>query len=412
MLASSIINSVVSKTISGNFPNTWNTLHENRKQNNAKIIPFYQKFHSKSGSDHVLYLQFESDVDADIVIKMINKQTLVEIETVTVKWSDVNGGRVIGLTTPYTRYYTNFVITLDSAYYDKFVYFTATQGTDVLTSEPIYITDLTEDVEKGIVKYVKYSNFDRIDSDLDSKFIDWESLTNTGKYMDMYIDALDVELNDRDEVEVLQGSQSSTIVSAAYFTGRTLKTDALPDYMIAKLGVISSLDMFLINDIQYIKDGEIDVERLGSSTSFQATLKLTQKNTIGINVDNLGLAGEIVVPIPPPVEDPPLVVYPMYIGSFIIPPAESMIKLMTEVTDYKSNQTYNYTIVAKKFVFAYPASYGDLISILDNTGLEIISGFTKTVMSFTQGLDAVSYNRYVFNRKSTVTDFDITYKFV
>jgi hypothetical protein len=308
------------------------------------------------------------------------------------------------------RYYTNFVVTLDSDYFDKHIYFTAIQGSDVLTSEPVLVTDLTEQINKGTIKYIKYSNLDRIESDLDNRFIDWSVLANTGNYLDFYIEAMDVEVNDIDKSEVLEGSQSNTILSASYYTGKVLKIAAVPDYMIAKIGMVSNLDLFTVNSIQYIKKSEIDPTLFGNSTSFQATLKLSQKNAIGINVDNLGI-----------IESNPIIpdiTTKMYVGAVTNnPPYESEVKAMTELLAVKEDTTIQYyNELGTRNCFAYPASFGELSSILMWNVYDLMSAFEKTQATFTFGSNSVLMNIYTFVCPITyapepATLLTLTYKF-
>ncbi|HAT75507.1 MAG TPA: hypothetical protein DCS19_01355 [Flavobacterium sp.] len=398
MIASSIANSVTFKKLESypaEFPNMWNTLHLNRKHSNNLIIPYYQKFNK----DHVLYLQFMSDTDANITLKSFSG--LSEIESITNAYNTSYG-------TTDNRYYTNFVVTLDSSYYDKIVYFTATQGANVLTSEPINVYDLTQEILKGTIKNIKYTNLDRIQSDLDNRFIDWSALTSTGNYLDCFIDALDIDLNDSDKSEVLEGSQSLTILSASYFTGKTLKTNQIPDYIISKLGIISNFDIFMVNGIQYIKQGEIEAERLGNSTMYQASIKLTQKNAIGINVDNLGTA-----------ESQPIIpdsATKMYIGLVTsAAPNETEVKLMTELEAVKQTTIHNYEIeLGTRNCFAYPASFGNLTSAYIIQGFELLGAYAKTTAYFTFGNNEVLMNIYTFISPITFVPYPsstyITYK--
>jgi hypothetical protein len=266
----------------------WNTLHANRAQGTFTIKPYYQKFQK----DHTVYLQFCSEANASVTLASYVGNT--QIDTWTVKWDDsAAAGSHYG--TIDNRYFTNFVVTLDSDYYDKKVRFVATQRSDVLTSEPVYIYDLTPELAKGTLKYIKYTNLDREESDLDDRFIDWSILQSTGKYMDFFVDAIDIDPNDSDKNEILEGSQTKTIISASYFSGRVLKTAGIPDYMAARMGVASSLDVFTVNGLQYIKSEEISQERYGSTTLYQVSLRLTQKVAIGINVDNIEQAGPILI---------------------------------------------------------------------------------------------------------------------
>jgi len=107
--------------------------------------------------------------------------------------------------------------------------------------------------------------------------------------MYFYVEAVDLDPNDSDSIEILEGSQSKTIISANYYSGLTFNTGGIPDYLATKIGIISDLDVFEMNGLQYIKEGEIEQERYGQSTSIQCSLKLTQKNEVGLNVDDLGI---------------------------------------------------------------------------------------------------------------------------
>lgn len=396
MLSSSILNSITFKKLASypaEFPNMWNTLHIDRKQTNSLIRPYYQKF----TKDHIVYLQFESDTDAPITL--ISRYGRTQIESMTISWNTLIPGTGSHYGTDDNRYYTNFVVTLDSPYYGKIASFTVTQGTDVLTSEPVSISDLTEQINKGLIKYVKYTNLDRIESDLDNRFIDWSALDSAGKYMDFFIEALDADLNDSDKSEVLEGSQSLTILSASYFTGKTLKTGPVPDYMIAKLGMVSNLDVFMVNGIQYIKKGEIEAERFGGSTFYQASLKITQKIAIGINVDNIG--SKLSKPIIPDSTTK------MYIGTVTtyFNPTESEVKAMTELDAVKANIEWTFTpAVGQRNCIAYPASFGDLVSVYFFETFELMSGFQKTTANFTFGTNTVLMNIYTFSSPLTFTD--------
>ncbi|MBV5326143.1 MAG: hypothetical protein JZU65_00680 [Chlorobium sp.] len=391
MIASSILNSVTFKNLSGSYPNMWNRLHATRKQGNARVIPYAQKFQK----DHVLYLQLESDIADAITLK--SYCGTVEIESFTVAYESHYG-------TTDNRYYTNFTVTLDADYYEKQVYFKATQGANTLTSEPIFITDLTGLINRGIMKYVKYTNLDRIESDLDSRFIDWSVLPSTGNYLDFFIEAIDSEPNDKDESEVLEGSQSKTILSASFYSGRVLKTGAIPDYLATKLGMVTSLDVFTVNEIEYVKSGDVEQSPFGGSTLYQCSIKLTQKNAIGINVDNIGATEGGTTP--------PIAGTPMYLGSVTsAAPAEAEVKLIASVTASKTNQTKVYTIADARFCFAYPASFGALTSILDTIGDEIISGFNIQTLNFTIGADTISFKVYTLKSLTSVTGYTVQFKF-
>jgi hypothetical protein len=395
MINSSILNPITFKAVptSNTYPNMWNTLHADRQQGNALIKPYYQKFQT----NHVVYLQFESDLAVAPSIKSYNILTKAEIETIAAT-------SVYQYGTTDVRYYTNFTITLDGDYTGKKFYFKLTQGSDILTSEPCVTADLTDLIQSGLMKYIKYTNAAKIDSDLPGVFIDWLHLPSTGHYLDFFVEAQDMEPNDTDESEVLEGSQSKTVISALYYSGRTLKSGPIPDYLCARMGVASSLDVFEVNGVQLIKSGGMDQSQFGGSTLYQISMKMTEKNTLGINVDSIGVST--------PSTDPPIAGTPMYLGSVTsAAPDETEVKTMTDSTASATDQTVVYTISGARPCFAYPASFGALTSIIDTVGDEIISGFAIQTLDFTIDSDTISFKVYTFVNLATITAFSITYKF-
>lgn len=271
MITSSVVNSVTFKYLDGGFPNKWNTLHKDRKQGGFTVIPYCQKFNK----DDVIYLQFESD-----------SATVPDIDVFFPHFKETIAGTLLSsYVGDDTRYFYGFEITLGSSFYGKQFYFVLTQGTDELTSEPVLCEDLTESISKGTIKKIKYTNLDRGDSDLSNYFVDWSAT----EFMYFYIEAVDIDTNDGEETEVIDGVQSKDIASASNYSGVVLQTGGIPDYLALKLKAASSLDYFEVNGIQYIKDGSVEISRYGNSTLHQCTLNLTEKNTIGLNVDDLGI---------------------------------------------------------------------------------------------------------------------------
>jgi len=86
---------------------------------------------------------------------------------------------------------------------------------------------------------------------------------------------------------------------------------------------------------------------------------------------------------------------------------------MSEVTSLSSetmttgNKTYAYSPTEQVCYVAYPSSYGDLVSILDDNGYEVISDWTLSSGT----VNTVDYNIYEFDNLTTQIDFDYTFKF-
>lgn len=283
MIRSSIINSLTAKELSAtDLPNWLNTLHENLKHGNHGILDYCQKINSGESN----YLQFESDLDETPVLKSYLRSTNAVIETISVtKVSEIIGDD--------NRYYYNAVLVGSASYLEKEFYMILTQGSSILTFEPIYCYDMTTDIANGIIKKIRCTNFQsstQVSSDLNGYFIDWTVGGDaTDHCMAFWVEGQLREMGGKDESELLEGSQSVDLISSSHYSGRVFKTDPLPDYMIEKLKAATLLVFWTINDLQYIREGALSVEPFGGSTSFQATIKANQKNALGINVDNLGI---------------------------------------------------------------------------------------------------------------------------
>lgn len=106
-------------------------------------------------------------------------------------------------------------------------------------------------------------------------------------------------------------------------------------------------------------------------------------------------------------------VYPFYWGVVASgsPVDSDAITGLTKSVTNKGNKTVSYTTSGvQQAVFAFPASYGNLTSIMDQNNFENIDTFTKSTVEVT-GLDSTpqQYNVYVSN--VNVQGFSYTFKF-
>ena len=106
-------------------------------------------------------------------------------------------------------------------------------------------------------------------------------------------------------------------------------------------------------------------------------------------------------------------VYPFYWGVVASgsPVDSAAITGLTKSVTNKGNKTVSYTTSGvQQAVFAFPASYGNLTSIMDQNNFENIDTFTKSTVQVT-GLDSTpqQYNVYVSN--VNVQGFSYTFKF-
>lgn len=106
-------------------------------------------------------------------------------------------------------------------------------------------------------------------------------------------------------------------------------------------------------------------------------------------------------------------VYPMYQGVVAAETTldQGAITGLNKVVQTKGNKTYSYTTNgSQQVVFAYPASYGDLKSVLDPNNFECLDTFTKTTVTIT-GLDSTPQQYNVYAVTTNVQGFAYTFKF-
>jgi len=137
-------------------------------------------------------------------------------------------------------------------------------------------------------------------------------------------------------------------------------------------------------------------------------------NTQARIIDSNG-SGEIVVHDPntdPSTGNDPNQLMPMYLGSVENEnPSEVTVKAMDSINALKANQTIVYNVNGRRFCFAFPSVYGNLASIKDTNGFEILSGFVKTATDFTINGIVSQYSIYTLHRAATVSGFTVTFIF-
>lgn len=106
-------------------------------------------------------------------------------------------------------------------------------------------------------------------------------------------------------------------------------------------------------------------------------------------------------------------VYPYYVGASTTAETAANVALMTKRLISSTNSRTE-TIAAANgevFYFAYPASYGALVSILDVNNFETLPDWTLRTENIT-GLDGnpVSYRIYEFNNPVTAGSYQFTFK--
>ena len=97
---------------------------------------------------------------------------------------------------------------------------------------------------------------------------------------------------------------------------------------------------------------------------------------------------------------------PYYIGATDDIPTADTVVTLTEIVEAKSNKTKKVNAADQYVVYAYPASYGSLSSIIDGNGFENLTDYTKISLT----INDVAYNCYHTTGKKSMTNFSYTYK--
>jgi hypothetical protein len=90
---------------------------------------------------------------------------------------------------------------------------------------------------------------------------------------------------------------------------------------------------------------------------------------------------------------------------------ETFIKNLLQDKVIKSNLEKQFTPNNQKLVFCYPSSYGELKSINDSEGYDMIDGFTKNNVNLNLNNKQVQYNVYISNNLITDSIFNLKFEF-
>ena len=89
---------------------------------------------------------------------------------------------------------------------------------------------------------------------------------------------------------------------------------------------------------------------------------------------------------------------------------EAAVKNTTKLVQTKANRSLTFNSDNQRLMIAYPASYGQISSIMDPNGFNITDTFTRYMISMRFGDDDIQYFVYV-NEASTVNNFTVSVKY-
>lgn len=97
----------------------------------------------------------------------------------------------------------------------------------------------------------------------------------------------------------------------------------------------------------------------------------------------------------------------IFYGSGSVGLSDSAIEALSSDFMTLGNKSYTYNPSTQVCYVAYPSSYGELVSILDDNDYEVFTDWTLR----SGIIDSVAYNIYEFNNLTTQTDFNFTFNF-
>lgn len=180
------------------------------------------------------------------------------------------------------RYYFQLSVVFAS-FTDKRIQIKVTQG------EFVYLSEYQKgDLEQSELDNGQYMRFDYGNSAQPSDHTNFMVDYTTGISFFFYVEAIMKNIDPQGEDEVFTSIDTKVLLEAIIFIGLVLQTGRIPRFLIWKLHLAGKHFYFLVNDLQQVSIGNPEVI-VNRSNLFQTSWKLTQKDSEGVNTDNIGI---------------------------------------------------------------------------------------------------------------------------
>lgn len=157
-----------------------------------------------------------------------------------------------------------------------------------------------------------------------------------------------------------------------------------------------------INEVYYKRNGNIirtNMSPIGNSDSYVDIANITDNATYTAEINdgvNNFVSNEIKIDF----------VYPMFFGSLantIVTPTQNDVATLTERIAKKGQVSFDFNVINNVPCIIYPSAYGDLTSIMQDNGINLIDSFNKVQFGLTADDNhSVTYFGYMF--ENVVTD--------
>jgi len=185
-----------------------------------------------------------------------------------------------------TQVYTDFKIYEYQFSFDDIecFYLTATTSTTSYKSENINIVALN-----SLSEYYKLEayNYDPPTENNNWGF-DFSTVLAKANVNYLRIPALFLDYSQSGKATIYDNQNEKEIIKQSNFRTLNFESAPIPRYLAEMISIYMGLDVFVVNDVQYVKEENIETERFGGTNLFKLTTMLTQKNVIGINTFDTG----------------------------------------------------------------------------------------------------------------------------
>jgi hypothetical protein len=212
-------------------------------------------------------------------------------------------------------------------------------------------------------------------------------------------------------------SISSLGMGLGISSGKTFEKGGIVQSVLMNFSVSENSDIFLQHSIQRGINAP-DVIFTPNGSFNKTGLGITFADTLANRTFQLTTTFDLVIPVIK--SDSIGFVAPSFFGVGFsnlldiidtIDDLNSVLPSSKELRNVKNKSNVNFNPVLQRYFFVYPASLGNLVSIIDQNGFNVTASFTLSTKLFTliDGVTQETYNIYRSNDDTTQTNFKITF---
>lgn len=149
-----------------------------------------------------------------------------------------------------------------------------------------YGSDGTKFTYEEIPNHVKIEAFNR--DNLPSLYFGSDRITGDPFRIELWVEATIFKSQQAGETDVYNDTGNLSVLRSIKQRSFEFKTSSIPMYLAMKIGELSGLDFFIVNDIEYVNEELGENEYFGNLTDPVMTMNLTQKHVVGVNSDDQG----------------------------------------------------------------------------------------------------------------------------